>query len=225
MRRLADLLLFTCAFVLPWPARRFLYRRLRGFELHPEARIGAALVAVGRCSMGPRARIGHFTVIRNLDRLDLGDGAKIGTFNWIFGMPGGSDAHFLDHPERDPALVMERESSLTSRHIVDCTDRVSIGAFTTVAGFRSQILTHSIDIEDSTQRARPVVIGEYCMIGSGCIILKGARVPRGTVLGAGSVFRGTPPGEYQLMSGVPAAVVRPLGEEQAYFRRTAGPVA
>lgn len=224
-KRLVELGLFVTAPVLPWALRRVLYTRLLGYRLHPSARIGIALVSVGACTMGERSRIGHFTLIRNMDRLEIAAGSKIGTFNWIFGMPKENTRHFSHNTDRDSALVIGPESSLTSRHILDCTDRISIGAFTTIAGFRSQILTHSIDIQANRQSSRPVTIGDYCMLGSGCIVLKGARMPNGTVLAAGSVFRGAPNAEYQLMSGVPATAIRSMDPGDGYFQRTEGPVS
>ena len=50
----------------------------------------------------------------------------------------------LDMTDEERA-VMGRHAALTSRHYVDCSNRVDIGEFTTVAGARSQILTHAID--------------------------------------------------------------------------------
>ncbi len=45
--------------------------------------------------------------------------------------------------------------------LIDCTARVRIGAFATIGGFRSQLLTHSIDFEAGRQTAEPIEIGEY----------------------------------------------------------------
>lgn len=224
LKRILELSLFVMAPVLPWALRRVLYSWLLGYQLHASARIGIALISVGVCVMDERSRIGHFTFIRNIDRLEIAAGSKIGTFNWIFGMPKSNSRHFKQNIERDSALVIGPESSLTSRHILDCTDRISIGSFTTIAGFRSQILTHSIDIKSNRQSSQPVTIGNYCMLGSGCIVLKGACVPNGTVIAAGSVFRGAANAEYQLMSGVPAVAVRALDPSDGYFQRTEGPV-
>jgi len=63
------------------------------------------------------------------------------------------------------------------------------------------------------------------MIGTGCIITKGSVIPDGTVLGAGSVFRGQPDLTYHLYSGVPAGPVKPLHPELAYFTRKQGAVS
>ena len=202
--------------------RRWLYGGLLGYKIGRTATLGISFIRVAHLVMAPGSSIGHFTVIRNLHSLRLEAGSSIGTFNWIFGMIGAD--HFADKADRVSELVMEEESALTSRHIVDCTDRVVVGAFSTIAGYHSQILTHGIDVGDNRQRSNPVVVGRHCLIGTGVILVKGAVVPDGSVVGAGSVFRGRPGKTHYLYSGVPAEPVQPLSPESAYFTRTRGAV-
>ncbi|MEM9234614.1 MAG: DapH/DapD/GlmU-related protein [Pseudomonadota bacterium] len=204
--------------------RRFLFRRLLGYDIHPTAMVGNCFVRVGQLSLGPSAKIGHFTFIRNADRVEIGENARIGTFNWIYGMPGQNDRHFVGEEARKSSFIMKRESSLTSRHIVDCTNLVEIGAFTTVAGFYTQILTHGIDLDPAKQSSAPVIIGDYCMIGTGCILLKGTIIPDRVVIGAGSTVRGQLEDNTALYSGVPASRVKYLDPEAEYFHRQTGPV-
>ena len=217
-------LVFLLGFLAGGRGRRFLYSRLLGYEIAPGAAIGICFIRVHRLRLETGARIGHFTFLRNADEVRLGENARIGTFNWIYGMPGRSDRHFTEEADRQSVFVMERESSLTSRHIVDCPNKVTIGAFTTVAGFRSQILTHGIDLDPVRHSSVPVTIGPYCMIGTGAILLKGASLPEGTVIGAGSTVRGTLDEPHCLYSGVPAVKIKQLDPAAAYFTRTAGPV-
>lgn len=198
--------------------RRHLARWLLGAHIASDASVGIALIDATRIELGPNARVGHFSAIRNLDALVLEKDARIGTFNWIFGARGTS--HFAARPERTSALVLAKGASLTSRHILDCTDRIEIGAFTTVAGFRSQILTHSVDVMTNRQDCGPVVIGPYSFIGTGAILLKGAQFPAKSVLAAGSVFSARHGEEGQIYSGVPATPAKPLSEDAAYMRRT-----
>jgi len=93
--------------------RRWLYRALLGYDIHPTASIGISFLRVARAELGPGSRVGHFSIIRNLRELRVGKNARIGTFNWVFGMIDGGDRHFVDEPDRIAALVMEPESSLT----------------------------------------------------------------------------------------------------------------
>jgi len=55
----------------------------------------------------------------------------------------------------------------------------------------------------------PVVIGDDVWIGCRAIILKGVRVGRGAVIGAGSVVTKDVP-EYTVAGGVPAKVIKTL---------------
>lgn len=203
--------------------RAALYRRLCGYEIAPDASIGLALINVSHAEIGPGSHIGHFTIIRNLDSLVLASEARIGTFNWVFGMLPSKE-HFADEPDRRSVLVMGEGSALTSRHIVDCTAAVTIGSYATVAGFNSQILTHGIDVGTNRQTSRAVVVGRHAMLGSRVVLLKGACVPDRAVVSAGSVFSGAPKGSGGLWSGAPAKRVREIDERGAYFTRTSARV-
>jgi acetyltransferase-like isoleucine patch superfamily enzyme len=210
------------ALLLPWKLRRHLLVRLLGWDLHPSASIGFALLDVAMLAMGARSRIGHFTYARHVAEIRLGSGAVIGRQNWISGFPIGSRAAFADCG-RNPKLVIGDEAAITNGHRIDCTDCVEIGAFTTVAGWASQIITHSIDVRTGRQRCAPITIGRYCFVGSRSILLKGAVLPDHSVLGAGSVLAHAHVEPYGLYSGVPAMCQKALDPTYVYFTREKGP--
>jgi acetyltransferase-like isoleucine patch superfamily enzyme len=56
-------------------------------------------------------------------------------------------------------------------------------------------------------RMEPVEIGPGCWIGTGAVILPGARIGRNVVVAAGAVVRGTVP-DHAVVAGAPARVVR-----------------
>ncbi|MET9411343.1 acyltransferase [Streptomyces sp. NPDC002935] len=56
-------------------------------------------------------------------------------------------------------------------------------------------------------RMEPVEIGPGCWIGTGAVILPGARIGRNVVVAAGAVVRGTVP-DHSVVAGAPARVVR-----------------
>ncbi|MFF5439519.1 acyltransferase [Streptomyces achromogenes] len=56
-------------------------------------------------------------------------------------------------------------------------------------------------------RMEPVEIGPGCWIGTGAVILPGARIGRNVVVAAGAVVRGTVP-DHAVVAGAPAKVVR-----------------
>lgn len=215
----------TLAFLitlLPWPLKRRLLSLLFGYRLHPQSHIGLSLVLVTNLTMEEGARIGHLNVIKDLAECSLGERATIGRLNWISGFPPGHSRHFIHQPDRRPSLSLGAHSAITSRHLVDCTHSVTIGAFSTLAGFRSQILTHSIDVEKAVQSASPVTIGDYCFLGTQSVLLPGAGIPSKCVLAAGSVVT-KPLGEAcMLYGGVPAKAIKPLPEGLAFFNRTSG---
>jgi acetyltransferase-like isoleucine patch superfamily enzyme len=209
--------------LLPWPLRRPLLARLYGYRLASGSHIGLAWVFPRELVLERGARIGHFTVVKGLERLALGEHALIGRLNWISAFPVGTGSkHFAHLAERKPELVVAEHAAITNRHIIDCTERVSVGKFATVAGFRSQILTHSIDLTRCRQDAKPVTIGEYCFVGTACTILGGAALPSYSVLGAHSLLNKVLTEPYRLYGGVPAVAVGKLDACLEYFRRAEG---
>lgn len=207
---------------LPWPLRRLLLVRVWGYRLAPTARIGLAWVFPKQLVMAAHSRIDHLTVCKDLDRLVLGEYAIVGRLNWITGYPSGPSRHFAHEPERSPVLVVGNHSAITNRHLIDCTATVEIGDYSTFAGFQSQILTHSVDLEHSRQSSAPVRIGSYCFVGTNCVLLGGSRLPDYSVLGAKSLLKSAFSEEYGLYAGVPAARRKDLPADYKYFRRTEG---
>jgi acetyltransferase-like isoleucine patch superfamily enzyme len=207
---------------LPWFLKRPLMQSLLGYRLHPSARIGLSIVAAAEVELGEGARIGNLNVVRGLSRLELGPHAIIAQLNWITGFPAGPSPHFAHQPDRKPTLLLGAHCAITSRHLLDCTNRITIGAFTTIAGFRSQILTHSIDLAVNRQSSNEVKIGEYCFVGTGCIVLPGANLPDYCVLGAGAVLNEAMTEGHTLYAGVPARAVKKMPVDSAYFTRQRG---
>jgi len=111
-----------------------------------------------------------------------------------------------------------------SNSIVDrnCCNSVEIGEFSTFAGFRSQILTHAIDLKASRQRSAPVLIGDYCFVGTSVVLLAGSQLPSYCVLGASACLTRAFSDENMLYAGVPAKAVKGLYDNDAYFKREKG---
>lgn len=215
------LAIVVCFF--PQAVKRFLWRRVFGFDIHPSAKIGFSLLIPDSLVMRQNAKIGHFNVIKGVGEVRLDCSAYIGNLNWISGFPKNMiSGHFADQHARSPKLVIGEHSAITNRHLIDCTDTVSIGKFSTVAGFRSQILTHSISIAESRQRSGTVVIGDYTFVGTGSIILPGSSLPSFSVLGAGSMLNKNYTEEYKLYGGVPARPLININGDSAYFTRKTG---
>jgi serine acetyltransferase len=216
-------MLIVCIFA-PSIIKKIIYRRLLGWDIHPSAKIGFSFVNVQYLSMAQGSLIGSLTMVKGLNKLEMGERSVLGSLNWVTAFPQGtSSRHFCGELERDPSLFVGSDSAITSRHIIDCTSSVTIGSFTTFAGFRSQILTHSINLKECIQSSRPVVIGEYCFIGTGSILLPGSVVPDYCVVSAGAVVAGKLGSSRTLYGGVPAKPLKIIERsEYKYMSREEG---
>ncbi len=96
--------------------------------------------------------------------------------------------------------------------IIAAKKSISIGSYTQIAPF-CQILDqeHGHEINDLilNQKSIPgeVVIGEDCWLGTGVTVLSNSYIGDGSVIGAGSVVRGSIP-EGEIWAGVPARFIK-----------------
>jgi serine acetyltransferase len=207
---------------MPWPLKRWYLVNVLGYELHPTSHIGFSLIMARKVVLEKGARIGHLNRCQGLDLLHLSAHSMIGKLNWITGYPSGDPTHFAHQPEREPSLILKEHAAISNRHLLDCTAKVVIGPFATFAGFRSQILTHSVDLEHSRQAAEPVEVGAYAFVGTDCILLGGSSLPDRSVLAAKSLLNKKHAEEYTLYGGVPAKPIKQLPSTWAYFHRKTG---
>ena len=210
------------SFLLPWELRRSFLEKQFGFQIHPTARVGLAWIFPKALIMEEGSSIGTATVCKNIELLHLKAHATIGRGNWITGFPLGPSRHFSHQTERHPELILGEHSAITNRHLIDCTNSVTIGRFTTFAGFHSQIISHSIDIEENRQSSKPVRVGDYCFVGTNCVLLGGSALPDFCVLGAKSLLNKSFTETYHLYCGVPARPIKALSRDCKYFQRTEG---
>ncbi|MDX1953707.1 MAG: acyltransferase [Verrucomicrobiota bacterium] len=215
-------LLALLTLFLPWGLRRFILQRYYGYQIHPTAKIGLAWIFPEQLIMKEFSSIGHLTVCKSLSLLSMGAHSHLGRGNWVTGYPKAGREFFTAEPDRVPELIIGDHSAITNRHIIDCTNSIRIGRFTTMAGFRSQILTHSIDLLQSRQASAPVKIGDYCFLGTDCVVLGGSVLPDYCVLGAKSLLRNSFEQPRYLYAGVPARPVKPMDSSIKYFERTTG---
>lgn len=208
--------------LLPWSLRRSFLEKQFGYQIHPTARIGLAWINPSRLIMEENTRIDHLTLCKGLDLLHLKAYSMIGRGNWITGFPIGPSRHFAEETDRKPQLIVGEHSAITHRHFIDCTNSVTIGNFSTVAGLQSQIMTHSVDIEKNRQTSQPLCIGDYCFVGTNCVLLGGSVIPDFCVVGAKSLVNKAFSESHQLYGGVPARPIEKLSPDCKYFTRTEG---
>jgi acetyltransferase-like isoleucine patch superfamily enzyme len=77
-------------------------------------------------------------------------------------------------------------------------------------------------LRESQQGARPIKIGDYCFMGTACVILGGAELPNFSVLGACSLLNKALTQTYTLYGGTPARPIRSLPTDYKYFCREIG---
>jgi serine acetyltransferase len=209
---------------LPWKIRRILLNIVFGYKLHPSSRIGFSVMMPKMLIMEANTSIGNLTICKTIDLVHLKQSSSIGNGNWITGFPSGtSSPHFATETDRRPELIMDVHSAITNRHIIDCTNSILIGCFSTIAGFNSQLLTHSIDLKKSKQKSLPIHIGRYTFVGTNCVIVGGARLPDNSVLSAHSFLNREFTESQALYSGVPAVFVKSIPiVEYLYFSRETG---
>lgn len=206
--------------IFPWGIKRRLLGLFFGYDLHPKSYIGFAWVYPEKLTMKEGARIAHFTVAIHLDEISMEHKASIGRNNWITGFSTKlKSKHFQHQPNRVSALYMDEGAAVTKHHHFDCTSPIHIGKFTTIAGYYSQLLTHSIDIYESRQDSHPISFGNYCFVGTNVVVLGGASLPDCSVLGAKSLLNKSYSHSHTLYAGNPAKPIQSIDHSAKYFNR------
>jgi acetyltransferase-like isoleucine patch superfamily enzyme len=203
------------AIPLPRLAKRKVFELLLGYDIHPTASIGLSIVLADEVYLGPHARIGHFTVVQNLKTLVVNEGAGIGQWIWI---SAASDLLSTQSSSAAGVCVLGNNAIITSRHYIDCSGGFFLGSFSILAGVRSTVMPHQIDVTRSQQTISTVRIGKYCHIGSNVSILPSTNVADRSLIAMGSVIRGEISPSGYLWAGVPAIRKREVTGE--WFERT-----
>lgn len=203
--------------------KRLVLSKVFKYKIHKTAKIGFSWVYPKELEMLANSKIGHLNVAVHLDSIIMGESSSISRSNWITGFSSYKKSkHFQRQTNRKSELLIGKHTAITKKHHIDCTNRIIIGDFVTIAGYSSQILTHSINIEKSIQDSYPINIGNYCFVGTSATILGGASLPDFTVLGAKSLLNKSYTTNYALYAGVPAKMVKELSRSYMYFNRKNG---
>lgn len=210
--------------LLPWTLRRIFLQLILGYQLHPSSKIGLSLVMPGMLVMKANSKIGDFNICKSLDTLMLEKSASIGRFNLITGYSTStvSSRSFIHEPDRESVLLVKRHAAISNRHLIDCTNKITLGQYSILAGYSSQLFTHSVNLKESVQASHSIEIGDYCFVGSCSVILPGSKLPDYSVLGAKGLLSKKYLQTYYLYAGVPARPIKPLPEDLGYFNRRSG---
>ena len=210
----------------PFKLKRLIYINFFNWDVSSDSKIGFSFIDARYVYLNDGAIIKSMTVIKGLDAIILGKNSRIGTLNWLSGksnsnvdLPG-----LLMLPNKYSVIEIGDESAITNRHYIDCTSSISIGKFTTFAGVKSTMMTHSIDVYKSSQGSSSISIGSYCFIGTDSTILGGAYIPDYCIVGAKSLVIGMLADKYKIYGGVPARELKSLPVNLPYFKRNKGVV-
>ena len=174
--------------------------------------------------IGAYASIGHFNVIKGLEKFEIEEYTIIGSFNKITAVSLDNKTIFPAQKDRYPALLMAKHSAIVSKHFFDCNDTISIGKYTTIAGAGSMFWTHGINVNLNKQETSPVKIGDYCLIAARIVAVKGSSLPDNCIVATNSTLYKAYGEPYMLYSGVPAEPVKKLDPNAGYFHRENGRV-
>ncbi len=215
-------LLHAMIAILPSFLKKPCYRWFFGYKIGKNVRLGFSIIYVDEFVIEDGASIGHLNLFIGSKKLRVGDHSKIGHLNII---RGGDDVDIGRYTEiirlneinaiPDPIAVNEVDSRfilgdgsiITTSHKIDFTDKVEIGKRAVLGGRNSSLWTHN------RQKTRQITIGEYSYIGSEIRIAPGGEIPPSCIVGIGSVITKKLEGEFQLIGGVPAKVIKPLDDE------------
>lgn len=204
--------------LLPMPLKRLAYR-LQGFTVASTARVGLSLIDARTCTLGDGVVIGHGNAFVGVDRLDVGEHARVGHLNIV---RGGDEVRLERWSEvlrlnvinaiPDPILTTPAKprfrlgpgAVVTAGHKIDFTDCVDIGRRAIIGGRGSSLWTHN------RQQTGPITIGDQAYLGSECRVAPGASVPGRSVVGMGAVVVGRLDQPEWLYGGVPAKALKPL---------------
>jgi acetyltransferase-like isoleucine patch superfamily enzyme len=132
-----------------------------------------------RMTIGPDAHISPDAVFANPERIVIGRGLRLGSRCFLWAGPGQGRIAIGDDVLFGPDVLV------------------------TAAGYR---FNDGHPVTDQAMDEADVILGNDVWIGAKCVILPGARIGDGAIVGAGSVVRGTIPA-MAIAVGSPARVV------------------
>jgi acetyltransferase-like isoleucine patch superfamily enzyme len=199
-----------------------IYRRVFGFRIAKDARVGCSVLDVDHLELESGATIGHGNIFLRTERVSLGRKAAVDHANII---RGGTEVRLDDYarimrfnvlnsiPDNDcetitdPRLRLGPGAVVVSGHRLDFTDRIDLGTNVIVAGRNSSLWTHN------RQQTMPITVGDFCYLGSEVRLGPGARLGAWSILAMGGVLVRPIQSDQVVVGGVPAKEIRPVTED------------
>jgi acetyltransferase-like isoleucine patch superfamily enzyme len=208
--------------VLPSWLKNPIYRYVYGYKIGKHVKIKLSWIFVGKLDIADWVIIRGGNRIKNIPEVFIGSHTTIGTGNTFTSTAEFCDPRSFAQRGNRPRLIIGQHCGISKLHYIDVQDTFKIGDYTSIAGIGSVFFTHYLDVISSTQSAKPILIGRYCMIGSNARFTPGAGLPDCCVVGMGAIVTKQFTETHTLIGGNPAVVIRKLPEDAAYFTRTVG---
>ncbi len=200
------------------------YELLKDSVLHPSkvltvlaspfAKIALRLNGV---KFGQGVKVYGFPRIENRGKIILGNNMRLNSAKCTYNS-GNMEGGVLLRTSKTGKIIVGDEvylngTSIISEESVTLGNRIMIGANTVIMDTN----THNVPYKDRLKRwdkilRKPVVIEDDVWIGANCFIMKGVRIGRGSIIGAGSVVVGSVEAS-SIYAGNPAVFVKKIEEE------------
>ena len=211
---------------LPSFVKRGIYRHVYGYSIGKRVRIGLSIIDVGKCEIADDVSIGHLNIFIGTKCVTIGDHARIGHLNIFRGGDEIRLGRYCDilrlneiNSIPEPDVVNEIEAvfylgagaMIGASHKIDFTDRVELGARVILGGRNSSLWTHN------RQMTAPIVVGDNSYLGSEIRVAPGAQISANCIVGMGSVVTKAFEEPHKLIAGVPAKILKDLGDEDRFL--------
>ncbi len=118
----------------------------------------------------------------------------------------------LQHPRQ---LVIGKNSIvLREGGYIQAEGGIFIGNYVRIANFCTLMSTNHDIFDHRKKHAKPIIIHDYCWIGTRSIILAGVELGPKTVVGAGAVVTKSFPDGYCVIAGNPAKIIKTIEKEK-----------
>jgi hypothetical protein len=137
-----------------------------------------------------------------------------------------SDAHWPVHPTStviNPGNIycgIETSPGYSPGNYIQAIGKITVGDYTQIAP-NVGIISANHDLYDNSKHiVKDVIIGNYCWLGMGSVILPGVVLGDYTIVAAGAIVSKSFPEGYCVIGGNPARVLKTLDKEQCILHRS-----
>lgn len=118
----------------------------------------------------------------------------------------------VQHPRR--LYIGKNSIVMRIGQYVQAEGNIFVGNYVRIANFCTLMSTNHDLYDHAKKHPKPIIIHDYCWIGTHSIILAGVTLGPKTIVGAGSVVTKSFPEGYCVVAGNPAKVIRYLEREK-----------